>query len=195
MLSSVYLVEYTLHQNLMTEIHTQNFDFHITVPSPNLAFLCRNLDCKPYSIIIYTYWTVVLSYNCALYCNYRSLFQQAIVIPTSHIDKQETFNDQVFNQKPGLGLQRSQFFATPFMSNGSSATCGGSLFGGLVHSNAGSLDVKLELPQLTNPEDTNWVINNTISSLNSKVTSDEGFTELSSEATETGESAAHSVGE
>ena len=50
MLSSVYLVEYTLHQNLMIEIHTQNFDLHITVPSPNLAFLCRNLDYKPYSI-------------------------------------------------------------------------------------------------------------------------------------------------
>ena len=49
-LSSVYLVEYTLHQNLMIEIHTRNFDLHITVPSPNLAFLCRNLDYKPYSI-------------------------------------------------------------------------------------------------------------------------------------------------
>ena len=49
-LSSVYLVEYTLHQNLMIEIHTGNFDLHITVPSPNLAFLCRNLDYKPYSI-------------------------------------------------------------------------------------------------------------------------------------------------
>ena len=52
MLSSVYLVEYTLHQNLIIEIHTRNFDFHITVPSPNLAFLCRNLDYKPYSIIV-----------------------------------------------------------------------------------------------------------------------------------------------
>ena len=52
MLSSVYLVEYTLHQNLMIEIHTRNFDLHITVPSPNLAFLCRNLDYKPYSIIL-----------------------------------------------------------------------------------------------------------------------------------------------
>ena len=51
-LSSVYLVEYTLHQNLMIEIHTRNFDVHITVPSPNLAFLCRNLDYKPYSIIL-----------------------------------------------------------------------------------------------------------------------------------------------
>ena len=50
-LCSVYLVEYTLHQNLMIEIHTRNFDLHITVPSPNLAFLCRNLDYKPYSII------------------------------------------------------------------------------------------------------------------------------------------------
>ena len=50
MLSSVYLVEYTLHQNLMIEIYTRNFDLHITVPSPNLAFLCRNLDYKPYSI-------------------------------------------------------------------------------------------------------------------------------------------------
>ena len=49
-LSSVYLVEYTLHQNLMIEIYTRNFDLHITVPSPNLAFLCRNLDYKPYSI-------------------------------------------------------------------------------------------------------------------------------------------------
>ena len=28
--------------------HNQNL--HITVPSPNLAFLCRNLDYKPYSI-------------------------------------------------------------------------------------------------------------------------------------------------
>ena len=34
----------------MIEIHTRNFDLHITVPSPNLAFLCRNLDYKPYSI-------------------------------------------------------------------------------------------------------------------------------------------------
>ena len=50
MLSSVYLVEYTLHQNLVIEIHTRNFDLHITVPSPNLAFFCRNLDYKPYSI-------------------------------------------------------------------------------------------------------------------------------------------------
>ena len=50
MLSSVYLVEYTLHQNLMTEIYTRNFDLHITVPSPNLAFLCRNLDCPNQSI-------------------------------------------------------------------------------------------------------------------------------------------------
>ena len=50
MLSSIYLVEYTLHQNLMIEIYTRNFDLHITVPSPNLAFLCRNLDYKPYSI-------------------------------------------------------------------------------------------------------------------------------------------------
>ena len=30
---------------------TPKFDLHITVPSPNLAFLCRNLDYKPYSII------------------------------------------------------------------------------------------------------------------------------------------------
>ena len=51
MLSLVYLVEYILYQNLMIEIYTRNFDFHITVPSPNLAFLCRNLDYKPYSII------------------------------------------------------------------------------------------------------------------------------------------------
>ena len=51
MLSSVYLAEYTLHQNLMIEIHTRNFDLHITVPSPNLAFLCRNLDYKAYSIM------------------------------------------------------------------------------------------------------------------------------------------------
>ena len=50
MLSSVNLVEYNLHQNLMIEIYTRNFDFHITVPSPNLAFLCRNLDYKSYSI-------------------------------------------------------------------------------------------------------------------------------------------------
>ena len=50
MLSSVYLVEYTLHQNLMTEIYTRYFDLHITVPSPNLAFLCRNLDCPNQSI-------------------------------------------------------------------------------------------------------------------------------------------------
>ena len=50
MLSSVYLVEYTLHQNLTIEIYTRNFDLHITVPSLNLAFLCRNLDYKPYSI-------------------------------------------------------------------------------------------------------------------------------------------------
>ena len=57
MLSSVYLVEYTLHQNLMIEIHTRNFDLHITVPSPNLAFLCRNLDYKPYSIILYSQLT------------------------------------------------------------------------------------------------------------------------------------------
>ena len=51
-MSSVYLVEYTLHQNLMIEIYTRNFDLHITVPSPNLAFLYRNLDykAKPYSI-------------------------------------------------------------------------------------------------------------------------------------------------
>ena len=35
----------------MIEIHTRNFDLHITVPSLNLAFLCRNLDYKPYSII------------------------------------------------------------------------------------------------------------------------------------------------
>ena len=50
-MSSVYLVEYiTLHQNLMIEIHTRNFDLHITVPSPNLAFLYRNLDYNPYSI-------------------------------------------------------------------------------------------------------------------------------------------------
>ena len=28
----------------MIEIYTRNFDRHITVPSPNLAFLCRNLD-------------------------------------------------------------------------------------------------------------------------------------------------------
>ena len=34
----------------MIEIYTRNFDRHITVPSPNLAFLCRNLDYKPYSI-------------------------------------------------------------------------------------------------------------------------------------------------
>ena len=34
----------------MIEIYTRNFDLHITVPSPNLAFLCRNLDYKPYSI-------------------------------------------------------------------------------------------------------------------------------------------------
>ena len=52
MLSSVYLVEYTLHQNLMIEIYTRNFDLHITVPSPNLAFLCRNLD---YIYILYIY--------------------------------------------------------------------------------------------------------------------------------------------
>ena len=32
----------------MIEIHTRNFDLHITVPSPNLALLCRNLDYKPY---------------------------------------------------------------------------------------------------------------------------------------------------
>ena len=49
-LSSEYLVEYTLHQNLMIEIYSLNFDLHITVPSPNLAFLCRNLDYKSYSI-------------------------------------------------------------------------------------------------------------------------------------------------
>ena len=36
----------------MIEIYTRNFDLHITVPSPNLAFLCRNLDYKPYSINI-----------------------------------------------------------------------------------------------------------------------------------------------
>ena len=48
-LSSVYLVE-SLHKNLMIEIYTRNFDLHITVPSPNLAFLCRNLDYKPYSV-------------------------------------------------------------------------------------------------------------------------------------------------
>ena len=59
MLSSVYLVEYTLHQYLMIEIYTRNFDLHITVPSPNLAFLCRNLDYKPYSIIIYCCRTFV----------------------------------------------------------------------------------------------------------------------------------------
>ena len=40
----------TRFDNLMIEIHTRNFDLHITVPSPNLAFLCRNLDYKPYSI-------------------------------------------------------------------------------------------------------------------------------------------------
>ena len=34
----------------MIEIYTRNFDLHIIVPSPNLAFLCRNLDYKPYSI-------------------------------------------------------------------------------------------------------------------------------------------------
>ena len=50
MFSFVYLVEYTLHQNLMIELYTRNFDLHITVRSPNLAFLCRNLDYKPYSI-------------------------------------------------------------------------------------------------------------------------------------------------
>ena len=49
-LSSVYLVEYTLHQNLMVEIYTRNFDFHVTAPSPNLALLCINLDYKPYSM-------------------------------------------------------------------------------------------------------------------------------------------------
>ena len=34
----------------MIEIYTRYFDRHITVPSPNLAFLCRTLDYKPYSI-------------------------------------------------------------------------------------------------------------------------------------------------
>ena len=53
MLSSVYLVEYTLHQNVTIEIYTRNFARHITVPSPNLAFLCRNLDYNPYSINLY----------------------------------------------------------------------------------------------------------------------------------------------
>ena len=32
-LSSVYLVEYTLHPNVMIEIYTRNFDLHITVPT------------------------------------------------------------------------------------------------------------------------------------------------------------------
>ena len=50
MLSSIYLVEYTLHQNLVIEIYTRNFYLKVIVPSPNLAFLCRNLDYKPYSI-------------------------------------------------------------------------------------------------------------------------------------------------
>ena len=69
-LSSVYLVEYTLHQNVMIEIYTRNFDRHITVPSPNLAFLCRNLDYKPYSIIqslfIYIYITGVKCTKCSV---------------------------------------------------------------------------------------------------------------------------------
>ena len=34
----------------MIEIYTRNFDLHIIVQSPNLAFLCRNLDYKPNSI-------------------------------------------------------------------------------------------------------------------------------------------------
>ena len=63
MLSSVYLVEYTLHQNLMIEIYTRNFDLHITVPSPNLAFLCRNLDYKPYSINLQS----ILGLGCLLW--------------------------------------------------------------------------------------------------------------------------------
>ena len=41
---------------------TRNFDLHITVPSPNLAFLCRNLDYKPYSIILSRLVTLSYSY-------------------------------------------------------------------------------------------------------------------------------------
>ena len=48
--SSVFLVEFILYQNLTIEIYTRYFDLHITVSSSNLAFMCRNLHYKPYSI-------------------------------------------------------------------------------------------------------------------------------------------------
>ena len=38
---------------------TQNL--HITVPSPNLAFLCRNLDYKPYSI---NFFKLTIFFSC-----------------------------------------------------------------------------------------------------------------------------------
>ena len=64
MLSSVYLVEYTLYQNLMIEIHTRNFDLHITVPSPNLAFFCAETwTISPIQSIIETWQTIFKDRN------------------------------------------------------------------------------------------------------------------------------------
>ena len=85
MLSSVYLVEYTLHQNLMIEIHIRNFDLHITVPSPNLAFLCRNLDYKPYSIIPLSYrYHTMFSYHYHTIIIPSSYHYHTIIIPLSY---------------------------------------------------------------------------------------------------------------
>ena len=59
-LSLVYLVEYTLHQNLMIEIYTRNFDLHITVPSPNLAFFAETWTISPIQSINQSIFNVSL---------------------------------------------------------------------------------------------------------------------------------------
>ena len=60
----------------MIEIYTRNFDLHITVPSPNLAFLSRNLDYKPYSIMLQDIIHIV----CESYRIYRNFHHCTVFV-------------------------------------------------------------------------------------------------------------------
>ena len=57
----------------MIKFHTRNFDLHITVPSPNLAFLCRNLAYKPYSINQSIINTTTARDHAVLHLHYNTL--------------------------------------------------------------------------------------------------------------------------
>ena len=114
-----------------------------------------------------------------------SLFQQPFDMkPTTNRSECETVTSCIFKEKPGTGLKNGQFFNAGLFDGTQSEYAlerAESLFGSLMHGKAKSIDVKLELPFLREPDDdSNWRRSTTLKkSLQSQDCSDEGFLEAS----------------